>query len=36
MEKSEMDKSNLLKNIVVFNNKSIPRTIEGKDKKRYL
>ena len=31
-----MDQSNLLKNIVEFNNKSRSRTIEGKDKKRYL
>ena len=29
-----MDQSNLLKNIVEFNNKSKPRAIEGKDKKR--
>ena len=29
-----MDQSNLLKNLVEFNNKSRPRTKEGKDKKR--
>ena len=29
-----MDQGNLLKNIVKFNNKSRPRTIAGKDKKR--
>ena len=31
-----MDQSNLLKNLVEFNNKSRPRTIEGKNKKRIL
>ena len=31
---AEMGQSNLLKNIVEFYNKSRPRTIEGKDKKR--
>ena len=30
----EEDQSNLLKNIVEFNEKSIPRTKEGKDKKQ--
>ena len=34
IDEAEMDLSNLLKNIVEFNNKSGPRTIEGKDKKR--
>ena len=33
---AEMDQSNLLKNIVEFNNKSRSRMIERKDKKRYL
>ena len=28
-----MDQSNLLKDLVEFNNRSRPRTIEGKDKK---
>ena len=32
-----MDQSNLLKNLVEFNDKSRPRITEGKDKKkRYL
>ena len=31
-----MDQSNLLKKLVEFNNKSRPRTTEGKEKKRYL
>ena len=31
---AEEDQSNLLKNIVEFNNKSRPRTIECKDKER--
>ena len=29
-----MDQSNLLKNIVEFKNKSRPRTLEGKNKKK--
>ena len=29
-----MDQSNLFKNLLEFNDKSIPRTAEGKDKKR--
>ena len=29
-----MDQNNLLKNVAEFNNKSRPRTIKGKDKKR--
>ena len=33
---AEEDQSNLLKNIIEFNNKSRPRTIEGKAKERYL
>ena len=33
---AEEDQSNLLKNIIEFNNKSRPRTIEGKANKRYL
>ena len=37
IDEAEMDQSNLFKNIVEFNNKSRPRTTEGKDKKkRYL
>ena len=35
-DKAEMDQSSLLKSLVGFNNKSRPRTIEGKVKKRYL
>ena len=35
-DKAEMDESSLLKSLVGFNNKSRPRTIEGKVKKRYL
>ena len=31
-----MDQSSLLKYLVGFKNKSRPRTIEGKDKKKYL
>ena len=31
-----MDQSNLSKNLVGFDNKSRPRTIEGKDKKEIL
>ena len=31
-----MDQSNLLKNIVDFHNRSRPRTMEGKDKKKYI
>ena len=34
IDKAEIDQSNLFKNIVEFNHKSRPRTIEGKDKKR--
>ena len=33
IDKAETDESNLLKNVVEFNNESRPRTIEGKDKK---
>ena len=33
---AEKDQSTLLKNIVEFNNKSRPRTKEGKDKKETL
>ena len=36
IDETEMDQSNLLKNLVEFNNKSRPRTTEGKDKKRIL
>ena len=36
IDKAETDESNLLKNVVEFNNESRPRTIEGKDKKIYL
>ena len=36
IDEPEMNQSNLSKNTVEFNNKSRPRTIEGKDKKRYL
>ena len=32
-DEAEEDQSNLLKNIVEFNEKSIPRTKEGEDKK---
>ena len=32
--KAEMDQTNLLENIIKFNNKSRPKTKEGKDKKR--
>ena len=31
-----MDQSNLLKKLVEFNNKSRPRTTEGKEKKKVL
>ena len=31
-----MDQINLSKNIIEFYNKSGPRTLESKDKKRYL
>ena len=34
IDKAEMDRGCLLKKLVEFNNKSIPRTIEEKDKKR--
>ena len=34
IDEAEIDQSNLLKNLVEFNNKSRPRNIEGKDKKR--
>ena len=34
IDKAEMDRGYLLKKLVEFNNKSIPRTIEEKDKKR--
>ena len=34
--KAEEDQSNLLKNIIEANNKSGPRTKEGKDKKEIL
>ena len=34
IDEAEMDQSNLLKILVVFNNKSRPRAIEGKDKKK--
>ena len=33
-DEAEMDQSNLLKELVEFNDKSRPRTAEGKDKKR--
>ena len=33
IDKAEMDQSNLLKTLVEFNEKSRPRTTEGKDKK---
>ena len=33
IEEAELDQSNLLENIVKFNNKSKPKTKEGKDKK---
>ena len=36
IDEAEMDESNLLKNVIEFNNKSRPRTIEGKDKKEIL
>ena len=35
IEEAEMNQINLLKNIVVFINRSRRRTIEGKDKKRH-
>ena len=34
MDEVEMDQSNLLENMVKFNNKSRPRSKENKDKKR--
>ena len=34
IDEPEVDLSNLLKNLVEFNNKSWPSTIKGKDKKR--
>ena len=34
IDEAEMDQSNLLKDLIEFNNKSRPGTIEGKDKKR--
>ena len=36
MDEAEMDQSNLLKNLVQFNAKPIPTTIEGKDKMKYF
>ena len=33
IEEAELDQSNLLENMVKFNNKSKPKTKEGKDKK---
>ena len=36
IDEAEMDQSSLLKNLVGFKNKSRPRTIEGKDKKKIL
>ena len=36
IDEAEMDQSNLLKNLVEFNNTSRPTTIEGKDKKGIL
>ena len=35
IDKAEMDQSSLLENMVKFNNKSKPKTKEGKAKKRY-
>ena len=34
IDEAEMDKTNLLENIIKFNNKSTLKTKEGKDKKR--
>ena len=36
MDEAEMDQSNLLKNVVEFNNKTRSRTKEGKDKKENI
>ena len=36
IDEAKINQRNLLKNLVEFNNKSIPRTIEGKDKKEIL
>ena len=36
MDEAEMDQSNLLKNLVEFNNKSRLRTIKGKGNKEIL
>ena len=36
IDEAEMDQSSLLKYLVGFKNKSRPRTIEGKDKKKIL
>ena len=34
IDEVEMDQNKLIKNLVEFNNKSKPKTIEGKDKRR--
>ena len=34
IDEAEMDQSNLLKNLIEFNDRSRPRTTEGKDKRR--
>ena len=36
IDEAEMDQSSLLENMVIFNNKSIPRLKEEKEKKRFL
>ena len=33
IDEAEMDQSNLLKNLIEFNDRSRPRTTEGKDKR---
>ena len=36
IDEADMDQSNLLENMVIFNYKSIPRLREEKEKKRFL
>ena len=36
IDEAEMDQVNWLKNLVGFNNRSRPKTTEGKDKKRQV
>ena len=36
IDEAEMDQSSLLENMVIFNDKSIPRLKEEKEKRRFL